>query len=58
MKRTERIFGILAISLFTIAVLFKFMHWPGSSVMHGISALQWQGQNEQIDDMVVVGTKI
>jgi serine phosphatase RsbU (regulator of sigma subunit) len=39
MKKTERILGIVAVSLFAIAVLFKFLHFPGSSLMNAISAL-------------------
>jgi serine phosphatase RsbU (regulator of sigma subunit) len=32
MKKTERVLGFSGLILFVLAVLFKFMHWPGSSV--------------------------
>ncbi|MEN8228956.1 MAG: SpoIIE family protein phosphatase [Bacteroidota bacterium] len=38
MKKAERILGIFAISLFSVGVLFKIMHWPGSVVMLTASA--------------------
>ncbi len=39
MKRAENISGIIAVSLFSLSLLFKFMHWPGASILLAISVL-------------------
>ena len=39
MKKTEHILGIIAVSLFSVSLFFKFMHWPGASIMLAISVL-------------------
>ena len=39
MKKTENILGILAVSLFVLGVLFRFMHWPGGNLVLGLSML-------------------
>jgi len=38
-KRTERILGIVAVSLFVAGTLFKFGHLTGSAAMHLVSVL-------------------
>jgi serine phosphatase RsbU (regulator of sigma subunit) len=38
-KKTERILGIVAVSLFLLATFFKMRHWPGAAIMHTVSAL-------------------
>jgi len=38
-KKTEQILGIIAAFLFALGTFFKFMHWPASGIMHGISVL-------------------
>ena len=39
MKRAENISGIIAVSLFSLSLLFKFLHWPGASILLAISVL-------------------
>jgi len=39
MKKTERILGIIAASLFLVGTFFRIMHWPASGILHGISVL-------------------
>ncbi len=39
MEKTERKFGVIAIITFSIGVIFKFQHWPGSSILFLISVL-------------------
>ena len=39
MKKTERILGIVAVSLFVAGTLFKFGHLYGSAVMHLVSVM-------------------
>jgi serine phosphatase RsbU (regulator of sigma subunit) len=38
-KSTERILGIVSVTLIVLGVLFRLMHWPGASVLHVISAV-------------------
>jgi len=38
-KKLENILGIVAISLFMLGVLFRFMHWPGAALMLAFSML-------------------
>ena len=33
MEKTERRFGIVAIIVLTLGVIFKFQHWPGASIL-------------------------
>ncbi len=39
MKKAERILGIIAISIFSLGVVFKTLHYPGSGVMLTISII-------------------
>ena len=39
MKKTERILGIVAVSLFSVGILFKMRHWPASGIIHLVAFL-------------------
>ena len=39
MKKSERILGIVAASMFLVGTLFRIMHWPASGILHAVSVL-------------------
>ncbi len=39
MKKTEQILGIVALSLFVLGIISKYMHWPASGILLGLFVL-------------------
>ena len=69
MEKLEYFLGIIAAFLFVLGFIFKFRHWPGAALLMGLSMpgqhqvlsnviREWQGKNEQTDDMVIAGIRI